>query len=92
MTKRTATDLRAVAMAILQGDDIDTLMEDLTLTEASEVRELMATEVKRQEAEARHMAAWVERERAKGRPEAELTWGNCVRETGILTRGGLRVQ
>jgi len=21
--------------------------------------------------------------RAKGRPEAELTWGDCVRETGI---------
>jgi hypothetical protein len=32
------------------------------------------------------------RERAKGRPEAELTWGNCVRETGILTRDGLRAQ
>jgi hypothetical protein len=35
-------------------------------------------------AEAAHMGKWVEAERAKGRPETELTWGNCVRETGIL--------
>jgi hypothetical protein len=34
-----------------------------------------------------HMKAWVMQERAKGRPESELTWGNCVRETGVL-RGG----
>lgn len=24
-----------------------------------------------------------EAERARGRPESELTWGDCVRETGI---------
>jgi hypothetical protein len=30
------------------------------------------------------MRVWAERERAKGRPEAELTFGNCVRETGVL--------
>jgi hypothetical protein len=34
------------------------------------------------EAEAAHMTAWADRERAKGRPEAELTWGNCCAETG----------
>jgi hypothetical protein len=28
--------------------------------------------------------AWTERERAKGRPEAELVFGNFVRETGLL--------
>jgi hypothetical protein len=38
------------------------------------------------------MVAWVERERAKGRPEAELTWGNCVKETGILMHDGLKAQ
>ena len=39
--------------------------------------------------EADHMAKWASAERAKGRPESELTWGNCVRETGILRpRGG----
>lgn len=27
---------------------------------------------------------WAEAERAKGRPERELTFGNCVRETGVL--------
>jgi hypothetical protein len=32
-----------------------------------------------------HMTAWVEQERAKNRPETELTWGNCIRETGVLT-------
>jgi hypothetical protein len=36
------------------------------------------------EAEAELMERWVETERAKGRPEAELTWGNCVKETGVL--------
>ena len=25
---------------------------------------------------------WAEQERTKGRPENELTWGNCVRESG----------
>lgn len=34
--------------------------------------------------EVAHMSAWIELERAKGRPESELTWGNCVRETGVL--------
>jgi hypothetical protein len=33
------------------------------------------------------MKAWVERERAKGRSEADLTWDNCVRDIGFL--GGL---
>ena len=33
---------------------------------------------------AEHMMAWVTLEQAKGRPESELTWGNCVRETGVL--------
>jgi len=36
------------------------------------------------------MKAWVERERAKGRPEAELTWDTCVREIGLLHRDRLR--
>jgi hypothetical protein len=38
------------------------------------------------------MKAWVERERAKGRSEAEMTWGNCVREIGLLGLDGLRAQ
>jgi hypothetical protein len=39
--------------------------------------------------ELEHMTAWVTLERAKGRPESELTWDNCVRETGVLVeRGG----
>jgi hypothetical protein len=39
-----------------------------------------------------HMLKWVERESAKGRHEHELTWGNCVRETGVLLIDGVRVQ
>jgi hypothetical protein len=39
-----------------------------------------------------HMLKWVEREMAKGRPEHELTWGKCVRETGVLLIDGVRVQ
>jgi hypothetical protein len=34
------------------------------------------------------MTLWVERERAKGRPEEELIWDNCVKETG---RTGLKL-
>lgn len=38
----------------------------------------------RAQAEYEYHCKWAEAERAKGRPENELTWGNCVRETGIL--------
>lgn len=34
----------------------------------------------RLQTEAEIHEAWAERERAKGRGELELTWGNCVRE------------
>jgi len=27
---------------------------------------------------------WEEEQRKAGRPEVELTWGNCVRELGLL--------
>jgi hypothetical protein len=27
-------------------------------------------------------------ERSKGRPERDLSWGNCVRETGVLVERG----
>ena len=39
-----------------------------------------------------HMAAWIAIERAKGRPESELTWGNCIRETGVLVDGMIHPQ
>jgi sRNA-binding protein len=58
------------------------------LEEAKREREAAEVEIRREEAEVRHHEAWAERERAKGRPERELTWGNCVRETGILRHGG----
>jgi hypothetical protein len=39
---------------------------------------------RRAEIELAWMGAWADAERAKGRPEGELTWGNCVVETGVL--------
>jgi hypothetical protein len=39
---------------------------------------------KRKAHELELMRKWVEQERAKGRSEAELTWGNCIREMGLL--------
>jgi hypothetical protein len=42
------------------------------------------TEVVAQLVEMAAMEAWAELERAKGRPESELTWVNCVRELGLL--------
>lgn len=47
------------------------------------IAEKCTREVDRRQAEADHHRKWAEAERAKGRPENELTWGNCVRETGI---------
>lgn len=41
--------------------------------------------------EADHMDAWAALERAKGRPEGDLTWGNCVKETGVLTEDGKHI-
>lgn len=35
--------------------------------------------------EAQHFTRWAFREKDKGRPALELTWGNCIRETGLLT-------
>jgi hypothetical protein len=35
------------------------------------------------EAASERMAPWAEKERAKGRPESELTFGNYLRETGV---------
>ena len=31
---------------------------------------------------------WDAAERAKGRPASDLTWGNCVRECGLLVEKG----
>jgi hypothetical protein len=42
------------------------------------------TEQQRLQWEVAHMGAWADLERAKGRPESNLTWGNCIHETGVL--------
>jgi hypothetical protein len=57
------------------------LIAPLTAEETEEVAQLV---------EMAAMKAWVERERAKGRPEGELTWANCVSEIGLLRRYRLR--
>jgi hypothetical protein len=85
-------DIAAQILAACDEAVTDALMEPLTFEEARVVCDAIETETRRREAEYRWFAAWVERERAKGRPEAEMTWGRCVRETGILKRGGLRAQ
>jgi hypothetical protein len=72
-----APDLKAVANAILHADsgaEMFRLILPLTAEETEEVVEL---------AEMAAMKACTERERAKGRPEAELTWANCVSEIGL---------
>jgi hypothetical protein len=38
--------------------------------------------------EADLMAGWVIEQRALGRPESELIWGNCVMETGVWCEDG----
>jgi hypothetical protein len=56
------------------------LIAPLTGEETEEIAQL---------AEMAAMKAWAERGRAKGSPEAELTWDNCVRELGLLCDNGL---
>jgi hypothetical protein len=34
--------------------------------------------------QAQHLQQWTDQQRELGRPAADLTWGNCVRETGLL--------
>jgi hypothetical protein len=36
--------------------------------------------------EAEHFGLWFIKAREAGRPLLDLTWGNCVRETGLLRR------
>ena len=36
------------------------------------------------DAEAALMQDWTTEQRKAGRPESELTWGNCVKERGLL--------
>jgi len=53
------------------------LLAPLTAEEAEQLAQVVETYA---------MKAWTERERAKGRPETELTWDNCVSEIGLLGR------
>jgi hypothetical protein len=72
--------LRKLANDILHADneaEMHRLIAPLTAEETEAVAQLV---------EMAAMKAWVERERAKGRPEAELTWANRVREMGLLGR------
>jgi hypothetical protein len=94
-TDDDATRLHQLADDILHAPpdtDIAQMMANLTPLEAEEVAELVAAGARRMEYEARLFTAWAERERAKGRPEAELIFGNVVRETGVLWRDGLQAQ
>ena len=77
-------DLKKLANAILHADseaEMYRLIALLTVEEAEAVAQLV---------EMAAMKAWVERERAKGRPEKELTWANCEREIGLHSRAGLQ--
>jgi hypothetical protein len=91
---RTA-HLQRIADEILHAPpdaNIRQMMAPLTAAEADEVTELVATGARRLGYEAQLMDAWAERQRAKGRPEAELTFDNFVRDTGYLWRDELRAQ
>lgn len=42
-------------------------------------------------AELAHFQRWQNEQIASGRPTLDLTWGNCIRETGILREGAGKV-
>jgi hypothetical protein len=93
---RTEAELREIADEILfaRDENVDRILEheQLTPSEAQAVSELVELGAKQLKNEAEWMTAWAERERANGRHEAELTWRNCVRETGVLSCDGLKAQ
>jgi hypothetical protein len=71
-------DLKKLANDIFRAqsdDEVHRLLAPLSTEETEELAQLL---------EMGAMKAWVERERAKGRPRSELTWVNCVRELGLL--------
>jgi hypothetical protein len=37
--------------------------------------------------QAQHFQKWAREQADAGRPDTEITWGNCVRETGLLREG-----
>ena len=72
-----ADNLRKLANAIFHATseaEVQRLLAPLTADKTEDLAQLVETGA---------MQAWVERERAKGRAESELTWANCVRELGI---------
>lgn len=89
-------ELMEIALDILHDGKVNLgqMVKDgeLSRAEADEVLELAEYENRREQALCRWFLAWAGRERAKGRPERELTLGNCLRETGLLMRDGLRAQ
>jgi hypothetical protein len=73
-------DLRKLANGILHADgegEMYKLIAPLTTEQTDAVAQLV---------EMAAMKAWVEHERARDRPEAELTWANCVSELGLIER------
>jgi hypothetical protein len=55
-------------------------------TNSFEIAEAICKQADRKRREYEHFEKWAEAEEKKGRNPLELTWGNCVRETGILVR------
>jgi hypothetical protein len=74
-----AAETNAESLEILER------IEEMMQAEHAEMETLWAERAQIELRRAR-MEPWVEQERAKGRPEHELTWGNCQRETGLVSQ------
>jgi hypothetical protein len=82
----------SVGFGDLRGDDLDLAVNKIFVDVAavvadvtpSEIMAAAATYADRLASEVEVMRAWVIAQRKLCRPEAELTWGNCVRELGLL--------
>jgi hypothetical protein len=73
-----ADDFKKLAHDILHADREAEMYRVLARLSAEE------TEAVARLVEMAAMNSWVERKRAKGRPESDLTWANCVSEIGLL--------
>jgi len=70
------------------GRELEALEIDLLLArrENAELMEAFAQEAQKKADDPAFLewfGQWIAEQRAAGRPEAELTWGNCVHESGI---------
>jgi hypothetical protein len=61
------------------------MLAELTRSTVNARRAMVWNSRKAQQAQ--HFQKWISEQERRGRPVTDITWGNCVRETGLLREG-----